>query len=412
MGTCFSDVVEQALRDIYYDVTTRRGQESFRRLEQASAEGDGDASCVLARCLCGYQYVWDGHGFPEDDDRAIALMHKSVEQGSAIGVMVALRSGELTPQLRARMPFSSLQEAFDIVVEKAQLGDAFCQYTVGNAYFWWDFLEIQGKGRESFPTQEAFKAYLRENISKCEDWFWKAFRGGMYFGANNLNRYYQKGDEDIIAPQPEKAEGLWKIGAEIGYPIHQYLYARELDQAGKKAEALPWYEKSAISGEKDSWYYVGAAYEEGKIVQQDCTYAAQCYQQGLKPSGSLGCYNRLGALYFEGKGVTQDQEKGVKLLTQAYEEGNKWGLVYLGKAYFYGMGVRQDYAKAREFLEKVTWSNEEAYYMLGVMYGQGLGGPADVKKGVEYLQKAPNRADARQELGKYKKTLFGKWVRK
>ena len=33
MGKFFSDVVEQALKDIYYDVTTGRGQESFRRLE-------------------------------------------------------------------------------------------------------------------------------------------------------------------------------------------------------------------------------------------------------------------------------------------------------------------------------------------------------------------------------------------
>ena len=33
MGRFFSDIAEQALKDIYYDVTTGRGQESFRRLE-------------------------------------------------------------------------------------------------------------------------------------------------------------------------------------------------------------------------------------------------------------------------------------------------------------------------------------------------------------------------------------------
>ena len=93
MGQFFSDVVEQALQNIYYDVRTGRGQESFRQLEQASASGDGDASCILARCLCGYQYTWSGHGFPEDDRRAEKLMRKSVEQGSAVGVLVALRSG-------------------------------------------------------------------------------------------------------------------------------------------------------------------------------------------------------------------------------------------------------------------------------------------------------------------------------
>ena len=171
-------------------------------------------------------------------------------------------------------------------------------------------------------------------------------------------------------------------------------------------------EKAAASGEKDSWFYVGLAYEEGKIVSRDLSYAAQCYERGMKPSGSVGCYNRLGALYFKGEGVPQDYERGVKLLTKAYEEENNWGCVYLGRAYLYGLGVRQDYQKARELLERVTWSNEEAYYLRGVIYAQGLGVPADIKKGVEFLQKAPNRAEAREELGKYKKTLFGRWVRR
>ena len=38
MGKYFSDVVEKALKDIYYDVTTGRGKESFQLLEKASAK--------------------------------------------------------------------------------------------------------------------------------------------------------------------------------------------------------------------------------------------------------------------------------------------------------------------------------------------------------------------------------------
>ena len=233
MGKTLSNEVKQALKDIYYQEWTGKGKEAFAMLEQASAAGDGDATCLLARCLCGHQYVWVGHGFPEDDDRATQLLHKSVEQGSALGVMVALRSGELTPSVEKKMPFASLQEAFDEVLALAEEGDAFCQYTVANSYFWWDFLRIQNKGKDSFPNQAAYKAYLAENIAKCEDWFWKALHGGMYFAANNLNRYYTQGDEDLIAPQPEKAKDLFKIGAEYGHPIQQAIYADDLDEAGK-----------------------------------------------------------------------------------------------------------------------------------------------------------------------------------
>ncbi|MCM1236387.1 MAG: hypothetical protein NC489_40420, partial [Ruminococcus flavefaciens] len=189
MNGTLSAEVKQALKDIYYNVRTGRGREAFALLERASAAGDGDASCVLARCLCGYQYVWSGHRFPEDGPRATKLLHKSVEQGSALGVLVALRSGELTPSVQRKMTFADLQEAFDEVEAMANQGDAFCQYVIGNSYFWWDFLRIQNKGKDSFPDQAAYKAYLKENISKCEDWFWKAFRGGVHYAANNLNQY-------------------------------------------------------------------------------------------------------------------------------------------------------------------------------------------------------------------------------
>lgn len=416
MGKCFSDDVEKALQYIYYDLRAGKGAEGLALLEKASAAGDGDASCILARCYCGNQYVWSGHDFPEDDDKATALIHKSVEQGSGIGVLVALRTGEMTPSLEKKMGFGSLQEAFDSVEKKAEMGDAFCQYTVANSYFWWDFLRIQGKGRESFATDGEFKAYLRENIAKCEDWFQKALRGGMYFAANNLNKFYKEGDEDLIAPRPELARDLYKNGAEMGYPILQWIYADDLKAAERYEEALHWYKLAAEGGQLECWFSIGLAYENGQGIQKDVAYAAQCYQKGLtqkKDSGKrVGCANRLGALYFEGDGVEKDYAKAFQLLSYGYDHNTTFGVFYLGKAYFRGLGTQQDYAKARYFLEQVDWTNREAFYMLGVIYGQGLSVPEDIKKGVEYLQKAGDNAEAKQELLKYKKTLFGKWVRR
>ena len=120
MAKELSSAVKQALNDIYYNISAQRGAQGLALLEKASAAGDGDASCILARCLCGKQYVWAGHGFPEDDDRATMLLHKSVEQGSALGVLICIRTEELTPELLQKMPYSSLQEAFDTVLAIAE----------------------------------------------------------------------------------------------------------------------------------------------------------------------------------------------------------------------------------------------------------------------------------------------------
>ncbi len=417
MGRFFSDPVEEALEYIYYNERAGRGREGFELLVKTAAAGDADACCILARCLCGYQYVWSGHGFPEAEKRARKMLQMSVERGSAIGVLVALRSEELSPQIVENVPASSLQEAFDIVLEKAEGGDAFCQYVIGNSYFWWDFLKIQGKSVDSFDSDEEYKAYLQENVAKCEDWFHKALHGGVYFAANNLNQFYTKGDGNIISPQPEKAKDLWKTGAERGYPIHQYIYAQELQKAGQKEEALKWFKLSAEGGEPGAWYEVGRAYFDGDGVEKDEAFACQCFEKEL-PRRHVGCHNLLGKAYFYGSGVPQDYDRAFQLLKFAYDESNKgnrknnWGVYYLGKCYFEGWGTQQDFVKAREFLEQMDWEYWDAYFMLGVIYARGRGVQEDIKKGVALLQKAGDHPEPKEELSKYRKTLFGKWVRR
>lgn len=415
MATVLSSEVKQALQDIYYNERTGRGKEALALLERASESGDGDATCILARCYCGRQYVWAGHGFPEDDAKATKLLHKSVEQGSALGVLVALRSGELTPSVQKKMPFADLQEALNTAVELAEEGDAFSQYVVANSYFWWDFLRIQNKGKDSFPNQAAFKAYLKENISKCEDWFWKALRGGMYFAANNLNKYYKEGDEDIIAPQPEKARDLYKIGAELGHPIMQVIYADDLTTEGRKEEACRWYREAAEGGHPGAWYEVGRCCFNGEGTTQDDAYAVQCFETELSRDPiHAGACNLLGKAYLFGRGVPLDYAKAYQYLSTAYYKQNStWGVFYLAQCSFNGWGTPQDYGKAMEFMNKMTFKNPEADYMRGYIYARGLGGvPEDIKKGVEYLQKAGNFDKAKEELLNYKKTFFGRWVRR
>ena len=126
MGHFFSDKVETAIRYIYYDLGAQRGQEGFRLLQEACREGDADAYCLLARCLYGQEYTWLGHDFPVDEGAADELIYQSVMMGSALGTLIAMRCGVMNKELQEAMPLASLKTAYDIILEKAKAGDAFC----------------------------------------------------------------------------------------------------------------------------------------------------------------------------------------------------------------------------------------------------------------------------------------------
>ena len=104
MGRFFSDPVERALKYIYYDLRSRRGQEGFQLFQQAVADGDADACCLLARCLYGPEYTWPGHHFPVDEQAGDELMRRSVLEGSAIGTLLSLRCGVMDRQLAQACP--------------------------------------------------------------------------------------------------------------------------------------------------------------------------------------------------------------------------------------------------------------------------------------------------------------------
>lgn len=417
MGYFFSEPVERALKYIYYEMGSGRGQEGFRLLEQAAEEGDADACCLLARCLYGPEYTWPGHHFPIDERRGDELVRRSVLGGSAIGVLISMRCGVMDGSLKQSMPFGSLQEAFDVVLDKAERGEPFCQMLIGNVYFWGDFLDIQNKSQADFDGDDAFQSFLRENVAKCEDWLWKAFRGGISTGGGNLAAFYRDGKQGLLLPRPEMEREVDRYGAEKGYPDFLCYYADDLYMEGQKAEAFELYRKSAQMGEPRSFFRAGYSYELGEGVEQDYQRAADYYQRALDAPiyGKVGSANRLGSLYYEGQGVPQDYAKAYQLLKWAYDQNpsNNWGAYYLGACYAYGRGTQQDYVLARKFLEMVDWNSRTASYLLGYLYARGLGGPEDIAKGVEYLQKAGDYAEAKEELKHYKKTLFGgKWVRR
>lgn len=416
MGKYFSDAVDNAIEAIYYTYDRERAAAAIQPLADAANAGDGDAAYILSRCVSGPQYSWDYHPFQANDEAVEHLIRQSIVQGSAMGVLGAMRCGMLTPEMEEAMKkhYSGLQEVWNVVYEKAQAGCLFAMNMIGNTYFWLDVVRIENKGPQDFPSKAAFGQWLRENELKCLPWFQRAFEGGMGFAGRNMYNLYNDGEEGVMEPDKSKAEAIARRGAELGYPDWQERYAGFLiKQEGRAQEALNLYFAAAKQGQLSSWYYIGKAYQEGKLVPKDCVQAMKCYELGLQDPEQIGCANRAGELLFLGKdGIPQDYARAVQLFEQAHGQKNTWGNDMLGTCYLFGYGCQRDPQRALMLFQEVDYSSDLLNYGLGTIYTQGLGAPEDIKKGVEYLQKCKNYAPAQEALLKFKKNFFGKWVRR
>ena len=416
MGKYFSDAVDNAIEAIYYTYDREKAAAAIQPLADAANAGDGDAAYILSRCVSGPQYSWDYHPFQANDEAVEHLIRQSIVQGSAMGVPGAMRCGMLTPEMEEAMKkhYSGLQEVWNVVYEKAQAGCLFAMNMIGNTYFWLDVVRIENKGPQDFPSKAAFGQWLRESELKCLPWFQRAFEGGMGFAGRNMYNLYNDGEEGVMEPDKSKAEAIARRGAELGYPDWQERYAGFLiKQEGRAQEALNLYFAAAKQGQLSSWYYIGKAYQEGKLVPKDCVQAMKCYELGLQDPEQIGCANRAGELLFLGKdGIPQDYARAVQLFEQAHGQKNTWGNDMLGTCYLFGYGCQRDPQRALMLFQEVDYSSDLLNYGLGTIYTQGLGAPEDIKKGVEYLQKCKNYAPAQEALLKFKKNFFGKWVRR
>lgn len=411
MGKYFSDVVDKAIRDIYYCCDNDKAKAAADALLLAAKDGDGDACYFLSRCFSGSCYSWEYHPFEENRAAAYGMLHQAISLGSAAAVLGALRMDMLTPELKEIMPFDSVQEAWEEILEKAEKGCTFCQYMIGNTYYFLDIIEIEDRKESEFESKKAWDAWKRFQMEQSIPWFEKAFSGGMILAGRNYCHYYQYGRGDYIQPEPGKEVPIIRQGAERGYPEWMYAYAHHLAYTEENhKEALPWALKAAEAGHLWSWHIIGDIYWDGKAVERNLPYALQCYEKTASYGNDSYACRQLGRLYFHGWGTAVDYARALQWLEKD-EEKEYVQYDLLGICYLLGYGCQQNPAKGRTFLEKSKNSSYKSYG-LGMMYTEGIGVQEDIGRGVEYLKAAGNYGPAIEALKQYKKSLFGVWRRK
>ena len=176
-----------------------------------------------------------------------------------------MRCGELTPSARKAMPFASLKEARDDVLGKAKAGHPFCQYMIGNTYYFGDCFEIDGiDPQTAFHDPDGLRA---DTARRALPWLEKALNGGLSDAAKNLYNLFS-GSEGF----PRDRGRQWEIalrGASAGNPYWEERCGKMCrEENGREAEAMRWFRQAAHHGQASSWFHIGSHYERGLGVDE------------------------------------------------------------------------------------------------------------------------------------------------
>jgi TPR repeat protein/V8-like Glu-specific endopeptidase len=111
---------------------------------------------------------------------------------------------------------------------------------------------------------------------------------------------------------------------------------------------------------------------------------------------------RLGKMYEEGGGVTQNLKQAFALYEQSSQQGNIEAQFRLGCMYYHGYGIAKDFNNAfKWYQEAANQELVEAQNNLGYMYQNGLGVRKDDANAIKWYRRAANRgfAAAQYNLG-------------
>ncbi len=216
------------------------------------------------------------------------------------------------------------------------------------------------------------------------------------------------------------------------------MYLEGLGVRRNYMQAVRWAQLSAVQGNTISQMLMGAFSEDGVGVKRDLERAVYWYQKASGTSIEIGARQRLGTLYLEGKGISQNTEEGLRYLNESAEKGDAHAAFQLGMIYYNGKFVEQDYKKAFDWYKKAaerkytnkknhglevifgqvvvfgemytrtvgqimkrnSFVSRDAQFYMGLMYETGRGTDKDLELSKKWYQKAADSGDeiAKQRL--------------
>lgn len=351
----------------------------------------GDAYALLARVYAGPHFTWAESGFPEDNMRTYQCLHDSIRRHSPIGTLQALRiAGSITPTVRRdiQLPFD---DAFHIIYDYAKQDDAYCQYIIGNVFFWGDYHIINPAKQLLHPEKASFgqrlrhamrnkslrkrlstlrgmideNALQRKSREQAKFWFNKALDHGLAMFQGNLrNIYIDEGDYENARRVAHKA-------ADLGNPTMMLYTGLDHHEKGEFTEAFTWFKKGADLGQPeciaelaDYYYHFYTQPTLRTTIPYDPIQATELYQQAATKDFNDAGYAALQAAFnymFHIGNLPLDWGLIADLTHMAATKDRfLFSLPYMSYMRIHGIGVTQNTHFAVQSLARVLHEEKRA----------------------------------------------------
>jgi localization factor PodJL len=151
--------------------------------------------------------------------------------------------------------------------------------------------------------------------------------------------------------------------------------------------------QAAADGDARAQFEIGAIYTEGRAVTQDYKEAAVWYERSAA-QGFVPAEYRLGNLYEVGNGVDKDLEVARLWYQRGAEAGNRMAMHNLAALYASGSLGEQQFESAAEWFERAAnLGMTDSQFNLGMLHARGLGVDQNLETSYKWFSLAARSGD-------------------
>lgn len=335
------------------------------------------------------------------DFQELNIQFENVHFNAEYEKLIKKSPDELLKQGEQAEEANDYDKALEFYKKAADMGNAEAMYYIANIYYNEDYDEYDAEKSATWIKKSAEAGYaeamgdlglmyecgegVEENLQSAKEWYIRGSKLGDSNSMNNLGSLYEsEADYSLAINWYQKAADCGNDEAMKNLGM-MYSYGKGVEENNDIARK--WWIKAANAGNTTAMSFLGLIYELGTGVNQNLQTAIDWYTKGAQ-LGNADCMNSLGNIYRKQENYLLAMEWYTKAVNA--EDENSDAMNSLGLMYYNGEGVSEDEETAKKwFIRAAENNNISAINNLGWLYKQD----EDYVQSVYWYQKSAQKGN-------------------